>query len=291
MPLSAQAIRKAEFPTKWISFGAYDPEAVDAYLEDLASEVEENQLKLREVQSAVSRLSEDLERYRRIEDALQEALHVARENARRAEVQAAEKAQKTQAEAEFKAHQQISDAEQNASQIIGEAAAERDRLKSEIKGLEVRKEELILEMQKFLEHERMQLAMLIEGNRVDFPNLKGDMLPPLPHLVEANVEEAQMVAVNLEENQTVEEERSENLSSDESPVAGLLAPEESDELSELVNQLIQTDKAPVPTAPSVMTESPELKTETQVIPKKTAKRESAYKEEIDKIQQILSELQ
>ena len=301
MGLSAQLIRKFEFPTKWLSFGAYDKGAVDDFLESIAMEVEESQAKLREVQSAVSRLSEDLERYRRIEDALQEALNVARENARRAEAQSAEKAQKTQAEAAFKAHQQITDAEANAAQIVAEAFVERDRLKNDIRSLEQRREDLIAEMQSFLEHERVQLAMLIEGNKVDFSHIKGDSLPPLPHQLEASTDNnAQVVAVNLEEDTTLNVLENDLVASqatrtdvdtlDEESINStdeVEQPTENDELSDLVNQLLETDKSAVPT---VSTQVPEP-TVGITKAKKSAKRETAYKNEIDKIQQILSELQ
>ncbi|MEM6784335.1 MAG: DivIVA domain-containing protein [Bacteroidota bacterium] len=101
-------IRKKEFTT---AFRGISEDEVRHFLNEVSRQWMELQNENRRLQTRVDELDGKLEHYVRIEEALQEAVHSARENARRTQETAEQRAKLITEEAEMRAQQLVQDAE------------------------------------------------------------------------------------------------------------------------------------------------------------------------------------
>lgn len=149
MKLSPLDIRKQEFTR---GFRGYDADEVDAFLQMVSSQWEELLDARRRLEQRVEDLEGKVRHYERVEEALQEALATARQNARQIVDGAHHKAQSLLNEAEAKAHD-----------IKRGAEEERVRLKREINRLGNRQDEVVARLRAFLMSE-LELLARFEGD-------------------------------------------------------------------------------------------------------------------------------
>ncbi|GAB5519783.1 MAG: hypothetical protein RhofKO_20340 [Rhodothermales bacterium] len=144
MRLSPLDIRKQDFSK---GFRGYDPAEVQAFLQMMATQWSEVQEEQRRQEDEINNLKNKLAHYERVEEALQEALQIARESTRRAIDSAEQRAQMI-----------IDDAEQRASEITRQAELSRHQLKNEAANLSNRRNEIVARLRAFLLSEMEVLA-------------------------------------------------------------------------------------------------------------------------------------
>ncbi|CAN5597794.1 hypothetical protein BH23BAC4_BH23BAC4_11270 [soil metagenome] len=144
MKLTPLDIRKHQFEKR---FRGYDPDQVRAFLDSIAQQWEEIVDENRVQTDRIREMRDKLQHYERVEEALQEALTTARENARRTQDNAERKGKLIIEEAEMKAQRRLQDAEQ-----------ERFQLRQELARLSGRQSEITARMRAFLMAELEVLA-------------------------------------------------------------------------------------------------------------------------------------
>lgn len=144
MRLTPLDIRKQEF-TK--SFRGFDPEEVQAFLQMVANQWGEMQDERRRLEEKLRSFESKIQHYEKVEEALQEALQVARETTHR-----------TIANAEAKAKNIIEEAKIKAEGIQRDAKTDHDRLKREASQLSGRRNEITARLRSFLLSELELLA-------------------------------------------------------------------------------------------------------------------------------------
>lgn len=168
MKLTPLDIRKHEFTR---GFRGYDPEEVRAFLDMLSRQWEEALGEIRLAEERVRELEGKVAHYERVEEALQEALTMARDNAKRSQEHAEERARLTVEEAELR-----------AEQLLKEAEHERYKLRQDISKLSHRHAEVTARLRHFLMTELEVLAQHEEQRPVGFmkliPAREAEALPP-----------------------------------------------------------------------------------------------------------------
>jgi cell division initiation protein len=144
MTLTPLDIRKKEFDK---SMRGYAPAEVRSYLDLVATSYHELAEERRMMKDRLQEMEQKLSHYARVEEALQEAVESARDNARRAQEAAEQRAKLIVEEAEMKAQRRVQDAEQ-----------ERYRLRQDLVKLERRRVEAAAQLRGFLMSELEILA-------------------------------------------------------------------------------------------------------------------------------------
>ena len=157
MKLTPLDIRKQEFQR---SFRGFDRDEVRNFLDIVATQWDEMANEQRRLEARVRELENKLDHYEKVEEALQEALQTARENAE----------QKIQ-NAEDKAALIIEQAEANAKTITQEAREANERLKRETSTIDDRRGEIVARLRAFLMSEMELLARFTGDDPVGFIKL------------------------------------------------------------------------------------------------------------------------
>ena len=144
MTLTPLEIRKKEFDK---AMRGYAPAEVRSYLDLVATSYHDLAEERRMLKDRLQDMEQKLERYARVEEALQEAVESARDNAKRAQEAAEQRAKLIVEEAEMKAQRRVQDAEQ-----------ERYRLRQDLVKLERRRVEAAAQLRGFLMSELEILA-------------------------------------------------------------------------------------------------------------------------------------
>ena len=158
MKLSPLDIKRQQFGK---AFRGYEPDEVDAFVQQLASQWESVLDELRLSTERNRELEQKLKHYERVELALQEALETARESARRSEEAAERKAKIILEQAELKADRTLQDAEQ-----------ERFGLRRDLAKLTGRQNEVAARLRAFLMSELEILAQFQGDDPVGFIRLE-----------------------------------------------------------------------------------------------------------------------
>lgn len=148
MRLTPLDIRKQEF-TK--SFRGFDPDEVQAFLQQVANQWAEMQDEHRRLEENLRTYDHKIKHYEKVEEALQEALQVARDTTHR-----------TIANAEARAKMIIAEAKAEAEHIKHDAKRDQERLKREASQLTGRRHEIVARLRAFLMSE-MELLAHFEG--------------------------------------------------------------------------------------------------------------------------------
>jgi len=158
MKLSPLDIKRQQFGK---SFRGYEPDEVDTFVKQVASQWESVLDELRLATERNRELEQKLKHYERVELALQEALETARETARRSEEAAERKAKIIVEQAELKADRTLQDVEQ-----------ERFGLRRDIAKLTGRQNEVAARLRAFLMSELEILAQFQGDDPVGFIRLE-----------------------------------------------------------------------------------------------------------------------
>ncbi|GAB5534345.1 MAG: hypothetical protein Rubg2KO_05940 [Rubricoccaceae bacterium] len=158
MKLSPLDIKRQQFGK---AFRGYEPDEVDAFVKQVASQWESVLDELRLATERNRELEQKLKHYERVELALQEALETARETARRSEEAAERKAKIIVEQAELKADRTLQDVEQ-----------ERFGLRRDIAKLTGRQNEVAARLRAFLMSELEILAQFQGDDPVGFIRLE-----------------------------------------------------------------------------------------------------------------------
>ena len=157
MRLTPLDIRKQEFTR---AFRGFDAEEVQAFLSMLSNQWEEVIDESRRKEERIRELVSKLEHYEKVEEALQEALHTARETSRKALENAEQKAQLI-----------VERAEHRAEDIKRDAEHERHQIKRETAKLSSRRSEIVTRLRAFLMSEMEMLARFEGDDPVGFIKL------------------------------------------------------------------------------------------------------------------------
>ncbi len=158
MRVSPLDIRKQEFNRR--TFGGYEPEEVNSFLQMLSSEWEEMRDDHRRLEEQVRSLEEKIRHYERVEEALQEALQTARDSSR-----------KTVENAEDQARAIVATAKAEASRIKQDAVSERNSLTSDVERLHHQRREIVARLRGFLSSELEMLEQFAaNGRRMTSPS-------------------------------------------------------------------------------------------------------------------------
>ncbi|MDQ7040571.1 MAG: DivIVA domain-containing protein [Rhodothermus sp.] len=144
MKLTPLDIRKQDFTR---AFRGYETTEVQAFLQTVAEQWQQLLEENRRQADRIRELEDKLTHYRRIEEALQQALETARENARQ-----------TLEQAERKARLLLEEAQARADEIRWRAEQERRQLQQRMAELAERRDELIARLRAFLQAEMEVLA-------------------------------------------------------------------------------------------------------------------------------------
>ncbi len=143
MKISPLDIKKQEFGVK---FRGYAPDEVNAYLDMIASELEETLRKNLELEQKLTSLQERVNSYSRMESVLHETL-----------VTSQRAAEETKASAERKAEAVIAEANLNAQRIANETNEKLVRVQKEISELSHQRDSLVISFRSMLQ---TQIALL-----------------------------------------------------------------------------------------------------------------------------------
>ena len=157
MHLTPLDIRKQEFTRR---VRGDDPDEVQAFLKMLADQWEATLEEQHRMEARLEEYQRKLAHYERIEEALEETLRTARQNARQ-----------TQETAEQKARQIVDEAGHRADDIKREAEQDRLRLKRETAKLNGRRNEIVARLRAFLMSEMEMLAHFEGSDPVGFIKL------------------------------------------------------------------------------------------------------------------------
>ncbi len=189
MTLKPLEIRKQQFAR---TFRGFDPDEVHGFLSTVSREWETLLDEQRRLEGQVEELRSKIDHYQKVEEALQEALQTARENAVRTHKQAEEKAALILDQAADKARRIVDDADlrsgqildeaerirrdarQSASQTVLSAENEKGQVKKEVSRLVDHRNELLSRLRGFLFSEMEILARYEEDDPIGFIKL----LPP-----------------------------------------------------------------------------------------------------------------
>ncbi len=139
MRLTPLDIRKQEFGRH---FRGFDPDEVQAFLQMVSSQWEEMLAEIRQMEQRLQEAENRLNHYQKVEEALEEALRIARDNA-----------QKSLNVAEVKAGGILLEAERRAEAMQREAVQARDALRREVETLTRKQEEVVVRLKSFLQSE------------------------------------------------------------------------------------------------------------------------------------------
>lgn len=114
MKLSPENIKKQEFKN---SFRGFDREEVQAFLEKLAGDIEEQQKENEELKIALEEINKELSEYKKLEKNIQKTLAKAEESSSRSIEAAKKKTNLIIQEAELKAQQILEKARENANDV------------------------------------------------------------------------------------------------------------------------------------------------------------------------------
>ena len=136
MALSPLDIQEKEFSS---AFFGYQKAEVDEFLEEVAASLKEALRENNALKDEIARLKNELERLRREEGLIKEAL-----------VKAQDLAENIKKEAEVEAKEILLKAREEADQLLKEAQEKRERLLLEIENLKGQREKMLLELKTFL---------------------------------------------------------------------------------------------------------------------------------------------
>jgi cell division initiation protein len=163
MKLSPLEIRKQEFKR---GFRGFDADEVEAFLNMLSSQWQDILDENRRMDDRIRDLESKLSHYERVEEALQEALHTARDNSRT-----------TIENAEQKGRLIIEQAEVEAIELKRKAEQERRQLRRESAQLKERRGEIATRLRAFLMSELELLARFEGDDPVGFIKLIPQSMP------------------------------------------------------------------------------------------------------------------
>jgi cell division initiation protein len=150
MKLSALDIRKQEFAKV---FRGYDPEEVDSFRHMLSQQWHLLTEDVRRLEQRIHDQSEKLEHYRKVEEALEEALQTAREGAKERLEQAERRAQTAVHDAEAKSEALVQRAEQRAQRMLAEAEELRRQARRTYAEATLRRNEIVKRLRSLLASE------------------------------------------------------------------------------------------------------------------------------------------
>jgi cell division initiation protein len=150
MKLSALDIRKQEFAKV---FRGYDPEEVDSFRHMLSQQWHLLTEDVRRLEQRIHDQSEKLEHYRKVEEALEEALQSAREGAKERLEQAERRAQTAVHDAEAKSEAIIQRSEQRAQRMLAEAEELRRQARRTYAEATLRRNEMVKRLRSLLASE------------------------------------------------------------------------------------------------------------------------------------------
>ncbi len=163
MKLTALEIKQQQFEK---SLRGYDPAEVQSFLSLVSSEWEHMVAKMREMETQVENLNAKIKHYERVEEALHETLQTAKDSAEHKLVGAKKEAKSI-----------VEKAEIEANSIIREASQQRQQIRQSILRLLDRREEMIGNINSYLEHAQESLknfskdeASLFSIPKEDFQN-------------------------------------------------------------------------------------------------------------------------
>jgi cell division initiation protein len=200
MTLTPLEIRKQEFAR---AFRGLEPEDVKQFLSVVAADWEAMLDEQRRRQDQIDELRSKIEHYQKIEEALQEALNTARENALRVTQQAEEKASLVVEQAETRAQQIVADADTKAREIVDEADSTRrateDENRRRIQEVEGEARQLKQEIARLTGHRSEILARLRNFLRSELEILAGyEEYAPVAAIEETPAEEVESSAPESE---------------------------------------------------------------------------------------------
>ena len=201
MKLSPLDIKRQQFGK---AFRGYEPDEVDAFVKQVASQWESVLDELRLATERNRELEQKLKHYERVELALQEALETARETARRSEEAAERKAKIIIEQAELKADRTLQDVEQ-----------ERFGLRRDIAKLTGRQNEVAARLRAFLMSELEILAQFQGDDPVGFIRLESASSQPAREQLRAH--EPSNLSLEEELSSATESAEPEDMSSDPEP--------------------------------------------------------------------------
>jgi len=148
MKLSALDIRKQEFAKV---FRGYDPEEVDSFRHMLSQQWHLLTEDVRRLENRIQDQTEKLEHYRKVEEALEEALQTARDGARERMEQADRRSETVLQDAEAKAEVILRRAEQRAQRMVAEAEEFRRQARRIHGEATLRRNEIVTRLRSLLE--------------------------------------------------------------------------------------------------------------------------------------------
>lgn len=147
MKLSALDIRKQEFAKV---FRGYDPEEVDAFRHMISQQWHLLTEDVRRLEQRIHDQTDKLEHYRKVEEALEEALQTARDGARERLEQAERKSESLIQDGESKAESIVQQAEQRAQRMVAEGEEFRRQARRTYAEATLRRNEVIKRLRAML---------------------------------------------------------------------------------------------------------------------------------------------
>ncbi len=179
MKLSALDIRKQEFAKV---FRGYDPEEVDAFRHMLSQQWHLLTEDVRRLEQRIQDQTEKLEHYRKVEEALEEALQSARDAARERLEQAERKAESAIQGAEAKAAAALQRAEQRTQRMVAEGEEFRRQARRTYAEATLRRNEIVQRLRALLAAQMEHLdgfeSTEDQRARMDEADVEGDFALP-----------------------------------------------------------------------------------------------------------------
>ena len=161
MKLTPLEIKKQTFE---LGFRGYDTAEVDAYLTMLSNEWEHMLNRVEELEERIHELTEKLKHYEKVEQALHETLHTAKESA------SAKKG-----EAEKEAALLLKQAEHEADKLLMDAKSERIAIREQVQRWVEKREEILVELGSILDRLQHSVRSYAE-QKISLP--EGDSTTP-----------------------------------------------------------------------------------------------------------------
>ncbi|MDG5766879.1 DivIVA domain-containing protein [Balneolales bacterium ANBcel1] len=167
MKLSALEIKQQTFAK---SMRGFDVAEVQSFLNVVSNEWEHLSNKCRDQEQEIRRLTDKLEHYQKVEEALHETLQTAKESA-----------QQRISSSKQEAQNRISQADLEAEKIVRDAHQERQAIRQSIQRLLERRHEIIRGMESYLElaTESLDTFRRDDSSTYSLPKEESDTSPPL----------------------------------------------------------------------------------------------------------------
>jgi len=224
MKLTPLEIKKQTFE---LGFRGYDTAEVDAYLTMLSNEWEHMLNRVEELEERIHELTEKVKHYEKVEQALHETLHTAKESA------SAKKG-----EAEKEAALLLKQAEHEADKLLMDAKSERIAIREQVQRWIEKREEILVELGSILDRLQHSVRSYAE-QKISLP--EGDSTTPSSESLESSetsstpkIDDAEASSAasieNSETSSAIEQESEPQAKSEDKPAA-------KDELDDLLDQL------------------------------------------------------